>query len=53
LGNVIHNERLKLIANNFDRASTASLITGFVAPTSAFAVGQAQGGVSLAMSVIV
>lgn len=53
MGNLIHNERRKLIANNLDRASTAALVTGIVAPTSAFAVGQAQGGFSLAASVIV
>lgn len=37
--NVVHNERVKLIANAFDRASTGCFATGVFAPTVALMLG--------------
>lgn len=38
---LVHNERLKLLANALDRASTACLTVGFLAPVAAAYYGPA------------
>ena len=37
MGDLIHNERTKLLASNLDRASTAAIAAGFIAPGTSLA----------------
>ncbi len=39
MSDLIHNERTKLLAGNFDRASTAAIAAGFIAPGTSLATG--------------
>lgn len=39
---VAHNERVKLVANAYDRASTGCFATGVFVPTAALMLGQAS-----------
>ena len=36
--NLVHNERIKLLANSLDRASTGCLAAGLIGPTAAIGV---------------
>jgi hypothetical protein len=49
--NTIHNERTKLLANALDRASTASLAVGFIAPVVSIGNGQTPSLAFLVISV--
>lgn len=40
MANEIHNERVKLVANALDRASTGAIATGIFVPTAAAVFGQ-------------
>lgn len=40
MANEIHNERVKLVANSLDRASTGAFGTGVFVPTAAAIFGQ-------------
>jgi hypothetical protein len=44
MANEIHNERVKLVANALDRASTGALATGIFVPTAAYMFGQSPVG---------
>lgn len=39
MSHLVHNERLKLTANNLDRASSGALAAGFIAPSVSLATG--------------
>ena len=43
---LIHNERVKLLANAFDRASTACVAVGVIGPAAAFLYGMGAVPVS-------
>jgi hypothetical protein len=51
MGNLVHNERLKLAAANLDRASSAAVVAGVFAPWSSLATG--VGGVTFTLWLVV
>jgi hypothetical protein len=44
MGTLVENERTKLLANALDRASTACVTVGVLAPVAALAYGVPAGG---------
>ena len=53
MANEIHNERVKLVANALDRASTGAFSTGIFVPTAAAIFGQAPMGWEYLVAAIV
>jgi hypothetical protein len=52
MGNLIRNERLKLLANAFDRLSTALATVGAITPLATIVYGSGALGISPLASVI-
>jgi hypothetical protein len=48
-----HNERVKLVANAFDRASTGCFVTGIIAPTTAAMIDPSKVALGLLITVTV
>ncbi|SOC94003.1 hypothetical protein SAMN05216358_4203 [Rhizobium sp. AN5] len=53
---LIHNERTKLLANSLDRASTACVVAGLIAPAASIAnhsTGSPQLSISTAIGTVI